>query len=127
MLGDSDLSIRGRAAATLARLAESRPESLLKAMSRLMEYVNDDSDYVRWHLVYAFGEIGTRVSTPTQKYWAGVFSGMDDDSHIVRIVAVKAAARLAAKYPDIVSAFFRDIQKPVPPELVKFLPAGSGQ
>ena len=47
MLGEQDLSIRGRAAATLARLAESHPESLLKAMPRLREYLDDDSDYVR--------------------------------------------------------------------------------
>ena len=123
MLGDNDLSIRGRAAVTLAQLAGSHPESLLNAVSRLREYMSDDSEYVRWHLVYAFGEIGARVSTPAQEYCACVFTGMDDDSRIVRMVAVKAAARLAAKHPDAVAAFFRDIQRPVPKELAKFLPS----
>jgi hypothetical protein len=127
MLGDSNLSIRGRAAATLARLAESHPESLLKAMPRLREYLDDDSDYVRWHLVYAFGEIGVRASTSKREYWADVFQCMTDDSRIVRMIAGKAAVRLAAKHPDAVTAFFREIQQPVPPELMKFLPAeGSG-
>ena len=126
MLGDSNLSIRGRAAATLARLAESHPESLLKAIPRLREYINDDSDYVRWHLVYSFGEIGVRVSESAREYWADVFHGMTDDSRIVRMIAGKVAARLAAKNPDAVAAFFRDIQQPVPPELVKFLPEGNG-
>ena len=125
MLGDKDLSIRGRAAATLAQLAESRPESLLKALPRLREYMNDDSDYVRWHLVYAFGEIGARLSTATLEYWTDVFTCMNDDSRIVRMIAGKAALRLAAKNPDMVAAFFRDIQRPVPPELAKFLPEGN--
>ena len=125
MLGDKDLSIRGRAAATLARLAESRPESLLSATPRLREYVDDDSDYVRWHLVYAFGEMGARVSAPSREYWTAVFAGMEDSSRIVRMIAGKAAARLTAKHPDAVAAFFRDIQRPVPPELAKFLSEGS--
>jgi hypothetical protein len=125
MLGDRELSIRGRAAATLARLAESRPESLLKTIPRLREYMNDDSDYVRWHLVYAFGEIGVRVSAPAREYWADVFTCMGDGSRIVRMIAGKAAARLAVKHPDAVAAFFRDIQRPVPPELAKFLPEES--
>jgi len=123
MLGDKDLSIRGRAVATLARLAESHPESLIKAMPRLREHMDDDYDYVRWHLVYAFGEIGARVSDKAREYWADVFAGMGDGSRIVRMVAGKAAARLAAKHPDAVAAFFRDIQRPVPEELAKLLPA----
>ena len=123
MLGDRDLSIRGRAAATLARLAESHPESLLIAMPRLREHIDDDSDYVRWHLIYAFGEIGARVQESEHEYWAVVFAGMDDSSRVVRMVAGKAAARLAAKYPDDVASFYRDIQRPAPRELVKLLPA----
>jgi HEAT repeat protein len=121
MLGDKDLSIRGRAAATLARLAESHSEGLLKAMPRLREHINDDSDYVRWHLVYAFGKIGASVLSPAREYWADVFAGMDDDSRIVRMIAGKAAALLAAAHPDAVAAFFRDAQRPVPGELAKFL------
>jgi hypothetical protein len=120
MLGDKDLSIRGRAAATLARLAESHPESLLKALPRLREYMSDDSDYVRWHLVYAFGEIGARITASDREYWADVFTCMDDNSRIVRMIAGKTAVRLAAKHPDAVEAFFRNIQRPVPPELAKF-------
>lgn len=123
MLGDKDLSIRGRAAATLARLAESHPESLLKALPRLREYMDDESDYVRWHLVYAFGEIGACGSPPAREYLADVFVSMEDNSRIVRMIAGKTAARLAAKHPDAVAAFFRDVQRPIPPELAKFLPA----
>jgi HEAT repeat protein len=123
MLGDNDLSIRGRAAATLSRLAEADPKNLLDAIPRLREHMDDDSDYVRWHLVYAFGEISVRVSTPTREYWGDVFTGMTDDSHIVRAIAGKAAARLAEKHPDAVAAFFREMQRQVPPELAKYLPA----
>lgn len=121
MLGDSSLPIRGRAAATLARLAESRPESLLSIVPRLREYTADDSDYVRWHLIYAFGEIGVRVPEPAREYWADVFHGMVDDSRVVRMIAVKAAVRLAVKDPAAAAAFFRSIQRPVPPELAKFI------
>ena len=122
MLGDNDLSIRGRAATTLAQLAESHPESLLKAIPRLREHMGDDSDYVRWHLIYAFGEIGARVSEPAREYWADVFAGMNDGSRIVSTIAVKAATRLAIKHPDAVAAFFRDIRRPVPSGLIKYLP-----
>ena len=122
MLGDMDTSIRVRAASTLARLAESHPENLLDAMPRLREHMYDDCDYVRWHLVYAFGEIGARVSESAHEYWAVVFAGIDDGSRIVRMIAGKAAARLAAKHPDAVAAFYRDTQRPVPQVLVKLLP-----
>ena len=123
MLGDRDIPIRVRAAATLARLAESHPENLLAAMPRLREHMDDDSDYVRWHLVYAFGEIGARVSESAREYWAVVFAGMDDVSRIVRMIAGKAAARLTATHPDAVAAFYRDTQRPIPKELEKLLPA----
>ena len=125
MLGDKELSVRGRAAATLARLAESRPESLLKTLPRLRECMYDDSDYVRWHLVYAFGEIGARLSTPEREYWTDVFTCMTDNSRIVRMIAGKAALRLAARHPDEVAAFFRDARQPVPPILAKLLPGGN--
>ena len=125
MLGDKDISVRGRAVATLAQLAESRPESLLKTLPRLREYMDDDSDYVRWHLVYVLGEISARLSEPTQECLADIFTRMDDDSRIVRMFAGKAALRLAAKHPDAVAAFFKDIQRPVPPKLAKFLNEGS--
>ena len=124
MLGDKELSIRSRAAAALARLAESHPESLLKAMPRLREHIHDDSDYVRWHLIYAFGEIGACVSSSTREFLSDVFVGMEDSSRVVRMIAGKAAARLAAKRPDDIAAFFREVQRPVPPELAKYLPEG---
>ena len=125
MLGDIDIPIRGRAAATLARLAESHPESLLGAMSRLREHMNDDCDYVRWHLVYAFGEISARVSESEHEYWAVIFAGMDDSSRIVRMIAGKAAARLAGKHPEAVAAFYRDTQRHIPRELQNFFPPNS--
>ena len=122
MLSDRDVAIRGRAAATLARLAESRPESLLSALPRLQEHIDDDSDYVRWHLVYTFGEISARVSASTREYWADIFAHMDDDSRIVRMIAGKAAAGLATKHPDAVEAFFKDTKRSLPPELARLLP-----
>ena len=125
MLGDIDVSMRGRAAATLARLAESHPESLIEAMPQLREYVRDDSDYVRWHIIYALGEMCTLVSEQARECRADVFAGMDDSSRIVRMIAVKAASRLAKNHPDDVAAFFHDIQRPIPPELAKFIPKES--
>ena len=121
LLGDQDIPVRGRAAATLARLAESHPESLLKALPRLREYMGDYSDYVRWHLVYAFGEIAARVFEPAREYWVDIFARMDDDNRVVRLFARKAAAKLAAKHPDAVVTFFSDIQRPIPQELAKLV------
>ena len=127
MLGDRELFIRGRAAATLAWLAESHPESLVNAMPRLREHMNDDSDYVRWHIVYAIGEISVRVPTAAREYQTDVFECINDESRIVRMIAVKAASRIAAKNPDAVAAFFSAVQRQIPPEIAKFFPeSGTG-
>ena len=60
MLDDSDRALRGRAAATLARLSEKHAGRLVRSVERLRDTLSDDSAYVRWHLVYTLGRVGAR-------------------------------------------------------------------
>jgi len=122
MLGEKDLVLRGRAAATLASLAATRPERLVKVLPRLRECLGDDSDYVRWHLFYAFGELSMRLPAPTREYWCDIFAGMGDGSRVVRLVAGKATARLVAESPDDVAAAYRESRREIPPEIAALLP-----
>lgn len=122
MLGEKDLVLRGRAAATLASLAETRPERLVKALPRLRECLGDDSDYVRWHLFYALGALGARFPVATREYWRDIFAGMEDGSRVVRLVAGKASARLIAGDPEAVAAVYREARREVPPEIAALLP-----
>ena len=47
LLDDSERALRGRAAATLARLSESHAHRLIRVVDRLREALSDDSAYVR--------------------------------------------------------------------------------
>ncbi len=60
MLEDKDRIVRGRASVALAQLAESHPARLLRVVARLSEMMADDSAYVRWHLLYALGRLGSK-------------------------------------------------------------------
>lgn len=122
MLGDKDLILRSRAAAILASLAESCPERLIKVMARLQECLGDDSDYVRWHLFYALGELSIRFPVLSKECWSNVFVGMSDNSRIVRMVAGKAAVRLATAHPTAVAAVYRNSRREIPPEIAVLLP-----
>ena len=122
MLGDKDLVLRSRAAAILASLAESCPERLLKVLSRLQECLGDDSDYVRWHLFFALGELSVRFPALSKGCWANVFTGMNDSNRIVRMIAGKAAVRLAREHPDDVAAIYRDSRREIPHEIAVLLP-----
>ncbi|MDR0843008.1 MAG: hypothetical protein LBP68_06290 [Acidobacteriota bacterium] len=122
MLGEKDLVLRGRAAVTLASLAETCPDRLLKVLPRLRECLGDDSDYVRWHLFYALGELGARFPVPTREYWGDVLAGMDDGSRIVRMVVGKAAVRMATENPEVVAALYRDFRREPPPAIAALLP-----
>jgi len=113
MLEDNDLVIRGRAAATLAGLSESRPEQLLNVLPRLRKWLEDDFDYARWHLVYAFGQIGMRFPKDSLQYRDDIAARLNDSSRIVRMIAGKALALLAARHPD--SEWARNPEPVAPP------------
>jgi hypothetical protein len=121
MLEDKDRSVRGRSAATLAKLSESHPSRLVRAVARLKESLNDDSAYVRWHLAYAFGKLGSQFPALFPDFVNDLVTHLEDSHRIVRIFACKALGQVAAKKPAIVEGFFRDLKKEIPPAIARFL------
>lgn len=114
MLEDKDRSIRGRAAATLARLSESHPARLLRLIPRLKEAAFDDSAYVRWNLSYAFGLLGSQFPNRSAEFLGDLLARLDDENRIVRIIACKALAQVAARKPAAVESLFQNSKKEIP-------------
>jgi len=121
MLEDKESSVRGRAAATLARLSESHPARLLRVILRLRDSLVDDSAYVRWHLVYTLGQLGSRFPAQVRDLLGDLVSRVDDNNRIVRVLACKALGHVAAQRPRIVEEFFRHLKKDVPPAVARSL------
>jgi hypothetical protein len=122
MLEDKDRGIRGRAAATLAKLSESHPSRLIRAAARFKDYMNDDSAYVRWHLAYTLGQLGLKFPAQFRTLLNDLVSHLDDPNRIVRVISCKALGQVAARTPAIVENYFRDLKKEVPPAISRFLP-----
>jgi HEAT repeat protein len=121
MLEDKDLGVRGRAAATLAKLSESHPARLLRAIAQIKESLNDDSAYVRWHLSYVLGKLGSQFPALFPDLLKDLVNHLEDTNRIVRIIACKALGQVAARKPAIVEDFFRDLKKEIPPAVARFL------
>jgi len=121
MLEEKDRSVRGRAAATLARLSESHPGRLLRIISRLREGLTDDSAYVRWHLVYALGKLGWRFPAQLQGFLGDLVSALDDKNRIVRVLACGTLTSAAGRRPLIVEQIFRDLKREIPPPIARIL------
>jgi hypothetical protein len=121
MLEDKDRGIRGRAAATLARLAESHPARLLRVLARLKEALADDSAYVRWHLVYTLGKLGSRYPARSPSILNDLGARLDDENRIVRTLTCKALAQVAARRPLLVEEFFQSGKREVPSAIARIL------
>jgi HEAT repeat protein len=121
MLEDKDRIIRGRAAVTLAKLSESHPARLLRAIAQIKESLNDDSAYVRWHLAYTLGKLGSQFPALFSDFLNDLVTHLEDTNRIVRIIACKALGQVAARKPAIVEDFFRDLKKEIPPAVARFL------
>jgi hypothetical protein len=121
MLEDKDRGVRGRAAATLAKLSESHPACLLRAIARFKESLNDDAAYVRWHLAYTLGKLGSQFPARYPDFLSDLVARIEDPNRIVRIIACKALGQVAARKPAIVEDFFRDLKKEIPPAVARFL------
>ncbi len=121
MLEDKDRGVRGRAAATLARLSESHPNRLLRVLLRLKEASIDDSAYVRWHIVYALGKLGAQFPVQSRGFLNELAARLDDDNRIVRILAGKALGQVAARKPVIIEEFFHAVKKEIPPSVARVL------
>lgn len=121
MLEDKDRGVRGRAAAAVARLAESHPARMQRVISRLREGFADDSAYVRWHLVYAFGKIGSFFPSQSREFLSDLISRLDDENRVVRSVACKALGQMAARKPSMIEELFQSLKREIPPAVARIL------
>jgi HEAT repeat protein len=121
MLGDKDRRVRTRAAATVARLAESHPRRLLRVILRLRDTLSDDSASVRWYIIYAFGKLGLRFPTQCHRFLSDVVARLEDENRVVRAAVTKAISRIAAGTPEIVEQCFQSLKKDIPPAVSRIL------
>ena len=121
MLEDKDRGVRGRSAATLARLSESHPARLLRLIATLRDAFSDDSAYVRWNLTYALGRLGAQFPARSYAYLNDLMTRLDDENRVVRILACKALAQVAAKKPSMIEELFHNSKKDVPPSIGRVL------
>ena len=122
MIEESDLRVRDRAAATLARLAESHPGRLVRVIDRLSEGLADDSAYVRWNLAFAFGALGARFPGRLPGFLARLSDRLDDENRIVRVMACESLMRIATRHPRAVFEHFESTKRQAPRPLQRILP-----
>jgi len=123
LLDDSERALRGRAAATLARLSESHGRRLIRVVDRLRESLSDDSAYVRWHLVYTLGRLGTSFPVRAPLFLQELLERLEDSNRIVRSFSLQALGCMAARDPRPVEQLFASAKKDVPPPLLRILRA----
>jgi len=121
MLEDRDRSVRGRAAVALAQLSESHPARLLRVFARLRDMMADESAYVRWHLFYALGKLGSKYPLSSCDYLPDLISRLDDDNRICRVMAVRALGLIASQRPKLVEESFQNSKREIPSAISKIL------
>jgi HEAT repeat protein len=126
LLDDRDVMVRERAAATMARLAESHPARLVRITEKLKVGLADDSAYVRWHVVYALGRLGFRFPAQAPGYLPGLAGCLTDDNRVVRSLALRALTDLASRKPEIVLEVFSSKKQALPSPLDRIL-RGAGR
>jgi HEAT repeat protein len=124
LIEDSDLRVRDRAAATLARLAESHPGRLLRVLDRLTEVLADDSAYVRWNLAFALGSIGARFPGRLPNLLARLTECLDDENQVVRVIACRSLLRIASRHPKPVFSHLEASKRQLPVSLQRLLRSG---
>ena len=123
MIEDGDRRLRDRAAASLAKLAASHPERLLRVLERLQNDLADESAYVRWNLVFSLGAIGARYPRRASDLLAELARRLGDDNRVVRVMTCKALMRIARRAPRPVAQYFETSKLPVPRSLQPILRA----
>ncbi|MEJ2247238.1 MAG: hypothetical protein P8Y80_14350 [Acidobacteriota bacterium] len=121
LLQDSDRCLRDRAAATLAQLATLHPLRLIPSVHRLREGLTDESAYVRWNLVYTLGVLSTLFLSRLQSILPDIMRCLDDQNRIVRFLASKVLAQIAAHSPRTVEELFLKTEKEAPPVVAHIL------
>jgi hypothetical protein len=111
---DRDRTIRQRGAAALAQLACLQPATLRRSGHRIRELLQDESAYVRWHALYAVGQLvaGDRAR---MKSWIPDLAGtLEDPNGIVRAMSAKMLTRAASRDPRIIDEAFQEIGRETP-------------
>jgi HEAT repeat protein len=121
LLEDRDVVVRERAAATVARLAESRPERLVRAAERAKAVLADDSAYVRWHLAYALGRLALRFPARAAGFLPELAGCLEDENRVVRALSLRALADLAALRPKLVQEALAATKQGLPAPLARIL------
>lgn len=114
LLEDEDRTVRGRAAATLARLSESHTGRLVRVVDRLKDGLADESAYVRWSLSYALGRVGSIFPNKASRLLDGLSSLLEDENKVVRALACRALVRIAARKPQLVRDYFENSKREMP-------------
>ncbi len=121
MLDERHRAVRDRAAAILARLSESHPGRLIRIVERIRDALLDDSAYVRWHIVYCLGRIGSSFPAKSSRFLGDLSVRLDDENRIVRRLACQALARVATRKPMLVKQLFESNKKAIPTALARVL------
>jgi hypothetical protein len=122
LLRDKEHSIRGRAASTVARLSESHPSRLVRHVDVLRDSLTDDSAFVRWHIIYALGQIISRFPARTSFSLPDLKARLADEDKLVRNFACRSLEAVAARKPNLIQELFSSNPEEVPASLARFLP-----
>jgi hypothetical protein len=121
LLQNKERLIRGRAATTLARLSESHPARLVRHLEHLRGAIGDDSAYVRWHLLYALGQVISRFPKRSSPYLGEVRAHLTDEDRLVRSFACGALEKVAARKPQLINALYSANPDEIPPSVARLL------
>lgn len=105
----------------LAQLSDSHPARLIRVAARLREFLGDDSAYVRWHLLYTLGKLGSKFPIQVRAFLPDLVSRLDDENRVCRILACKALGQVAARKPGIIEECFRNLKKDIPSPIARVL------
>jgi HEAT repeat protein len=121
MLEDRDRSVRGRAAATLARLSESHPGRVVRLLERIKASLGDESAYVRWHMAYALGRLSSNLPHRSPELIPDLITRLDDENRMVRLFSCGALGRIAACKPQAVEEVFQNHKREIPPTISQII------
>jgi vesicle coat complex subunit len=127
LLMDKERSIRGRAASTVAGLSESHPARLVRHLEILRESLADDSAYVRWHMVYALGQVIRCFPGRASFSLSDLKSRLADEDRLVRMFACRSLEAVAARKPCLIKELFAANSEEVPPPIARWLPTAKKQ
>jgi HEAT repeat protein len=114
LLEERNLSVKGRAAATIGQLSDTHARRLVRNLDRILESLSDDSAYVRWSLVYALGRIAAAHPACMTEIIRNLLAATEDTNRLVRVMACRAIVGVYSSRPQQVRNSLESLQKPMP-------------